>query len=296
MSSFLTVRAAVTRWKPADSDSREGQAKAANLIRLLDDKPLSRFTVGDVQRHVAARKKQGISNRTANLELTLLRSLFRYAVDNGIVTFNPAARVKNLKVPKRDREVISREQFAALVEAAEKTRTGKGLALWVAMGGMTGMRPTESLTLEWRDVMWDDNRIMVRPKMESPVKTGAFRAVPIAEELRPRLTDWRAEWERRTAGLAVGHDWVFIHWHDPARRTLCFRTAFEKAVATAMIERLTPYDLRHFFITECVKQHLSLVTIAKWVGHSSLTMINDVYAHLDDGFHQEEMRRASFTA
>ncbi len=45
-----------------------------------------------------------------------------------------------------------------------------------------------------------------------------------------------------------------------------------------------------------VKQHVSLLTIAKWVGHSSLTMINNVYAHLDDDFHQEEMRRTSFTS
>ena len=54
---------------------------------------------------------------------------------------------------------------------------------------------------------------------------------------------------------------------------------------------MTPYTLRHFFISKAVMSGVDLYTISKWVGHTSTQMIEQVYAHLSDEHRQRQMAK-----
>jgi len=56
-------------------------------------------------------------------------------------------------------------------------------------------------------------------------------------------------------------------------------------------EHLTSHSLRHFFISQCVQSGINFLTIAQWVGHSSIKMIQEVYAHLSPEFKNGEMQK-----
>ena len=45
------------------------------------------------------------------------------------------------------------------------------------------------------------------------------------------------------------------------------------------IKRFQFHKLRHYFVSKCIDAGIDIVTIRSWVGHSSNTMINQVYAH-----------------
>jgi integrase len=55
------------------------------------------------------------------------------------------------------------------------------------------------------------------------------------------------------------------------------------------LPKLTPYTLRHFFISYCVMSGIDFLTISRWVGHSSTHMIEQVYGHLTPKYRTEQM-------
>jgi integrase len=54
---------------------------------------------------------------------------------------------------------------------------------------------------------------------------------------------------------------------------------------------MTPYTLRHFFISYCVMRGIPMLTIARWVGHTTTQMIERVYGHLTPAYQAEQMTR-----
>ena len=71
-----------------------------------------------------------------------------------------------------------------------------------------------------------------------------------------------------------------------------FRKTFIRAKRNAGLdERHTSYCLRHFFITTAIESDINFLVIARWVGHSSTRMIEQVYAQLRDGFKEGEMNK-----
>lgn len=88
------------------------------------------------------------------------------------------------------------------------------------------------------------------------------------------------------------HDWVFYHPRFPERRAKGFRKVFTRAKEEAgWGERHTSYCLRHFFITTAIESDVNFLVIARWVGHSTTRMIEQVYAQLRDGFKEAEMSK-----
>jgi integrase len=51
------------------------------------------------------------------------------------------------------------------------------------------------------------------------------------------------------------------------------------------------YGLRHFFISYCVMSGIPSLTIARWVGHNSSKMIEQVYGHLTPDYYAEQMMK-----
>ena len=103
---------------------------------------------------------QPLSPTTMNYSLSVLRFIFRDAVDRSVVAANPAARAKPLKKAMRpDGEVqyLTQEQVGRLLDVApEPFRTMYRLAI------DAGLRRGEVLALRWRDVNFDRRAVHVR--------------------------------------------------------------------------------------------------------------------------------------
>ena len=96
------------------------------------------------------------------------------------------------------------------------------------------------------------------------------------------------------APIGTPHQWVFYYPDHPEQRAESFKRSFERARAAAGIPQFRSYDLRHYFISKAIMAGVDTFTIAKWAGHSSTQMIDQVYEHLTPEFRAGQMARIKF--
>ena len=284
----------------APSTAVRDKSRLKPFLKLHGDRLVSRISVADLHEYVAMRKNKGLANRTVNLEINALRCVFNYADELGMLQSNPMGRVKNLReTTKIDHWIPSPEELARFAAEAEKTYSGPVLAAWIWTMAYTGMRPSEALFLEWQDIDFEAGRILIKPKPGNPLKTGKARYVEIHPELKPKLLAWREAWEQTFEQRARRHPdepeqphrWVFYNPHGQKRRAISFLRCFQQARKNSGLPKMTPYSLRHFFISYCVMNGIASLTIARWVGHNSSKMIEQVYGHLTPDYRAEQMMR-----
>ena len=274
--------------------------KARQIEKVLGQMIVSRIQMRDVTNYRDCRLREGVSHRSANLEVIFARCVLEYAVEQGFAEQNPARGIKLLREVKRDKPIPSDAQLQRLLDEAQKTTVGRQLVVWMWLLALTGLRPSEAFHLEWRDVDLEERRIFVRPKHHHELKTGRFRVVEIHDLLLPVLREWRRTWDAVFAVNRKGqtHDWIFFNPRRQNFPVATFAKAFEDARAAAGLDGLgiTTYSLRHYFISKAIMSGVDLFTIAKWSGHSSTTMIEQVYGHLTPEFRSAQMAKIRFAA
>ena len=283
------------RAERSEKTCRTDQGHSARLLQLLGKKRLDLITKADVQDFIRTRKNDGVSNRTINIQLTILRQMLKYAIDRGYAIANPAQEIRNLRELHREVQIPTDEQFWSLVQAASETRTGRELVTWFYVRAFAGVRENESFFLRWSDIDFERNRLRVCPQLENPLKNeSSNRHVDMHPDLRAKLLEWKKDWDALFDLRGRTHDWVFYNPNDPSERTIGLGTAFDTAKRKAGLPWVNSRTFRHYFISKAVMAGIDLFTIARWVGHSSTDMINKVYGHLEPRHTAEQMRRISF--
>jgi len=274
----------------ANTISRD-ERRIPTMMKFFGAQRLSIISSAEIEKYVGQRGKAGMSPRTINLEINLLSSIFQFAISQGFAYENPVKGVRRLKTSQVELNIPSAVEFRALIDGAMKTEVGLELATWIIFRGYSGTRPAESFYVEWRDINFDTDQIAIRPKKGNPLKNGKARYVPLHPELKTALLTWKKEWDSRTDGRKP-HDWIFFHPRFPERQCHRFERSYLKAQTFAGLpEHMTSHCLRHFFISMAVMADINFLTIAKWVGHSSTRMIEQVYAHLSPKFKNGEMQK-----
>jgi integrase len=263
--------------------------KSQVLLRHFKSRRVEQITAADVTRYRNLRKNAEIANRTINLELTLLRCLFRFAVEQGYAVHNPGKEVRNLPETRTDRPIPSPEQLVRFIDDARKTKTGNQLVVWLKLRALTGMRPRESFHLSWPDLDFEQCQIYIRPKNGNSLKNRRFRVIEMHPDLKHTLLEWRKEWEKKFQGRGRPHEWVFFHPFHPEKRAKSFVKAFSNARETAGLPNFRPYDLRHYFISHAIMSGVEMFTVAKWAGHRNTKMIEEVYGHLSPEYRAAQM-------
>jgi integrase len=160
-----------------------------------------------------------------------------------------------------------------------------------ALGAMAGLRTGEIIALRWDSVDLAARRITVRAAAdrltgeERATKDGDVRVVPILHGLLPVLTAWKLKSGGR--GLVVppmqkgaGHISRDVLWE--ALRSALKALGFPEAAWTpGKDQTLTWYcATRHTFASHWVLAGGSLATLARILGHASVTITERHYVHL----------------
>ena len=295
---FIAHRRVVRSEETAIREER----RARPIIKVFGQQRLMHITVSDIFDYVARRQKDGLQNRSINLEITLLRSLYHYAIKCHFASENPATEVEFLKQTRSDKWCPSVDEVILFIEMAKKTASAGVLVPWLWFRVYTGTRPKESVFVEWTDIDFQNDRIRIRPKPGNTLKNEASnRYLDLHPELKPILLEWKAKWdevfakrhERHPDEPHPPHNWVFFNPHDQDARATSFFKCFYQARKAAGLPEMTSHTLRHFFISQAVMSGVELLTIARWVGHNGTAMIEKVYGHLRPKYRQEQMSRVS---
>lgn len=106
-----------------------------------------------IRSHLAALARRGASRRTQGRALAAVRACFRWACRVGLLSANPAARVRTPKTPKTLPGHLRPGEVETLIEAPAggtelELRDRALLELLYA----TGLRVSEAVSLDWRDL------------------------------------------------------------------------------------------------------------------------------------------------
>jgi integrase/recombinase XerD len=214
--------------------------------RFLEPATLGDATARHVEQFLSAKP----AARTRHAYRSDLRVFYHWAVDRGLVTADPAAKVESIKVPKGlPRPIDTAAAAATLRWGSLRTRRMVGLALFA------GLRCCEIAALHAEDV-WvhaDSPVVVVRNG-----KGGRDRVVPIHPELGLLLADLSP------AGPLF-----------PGRAGETVRPASVSSTISRHLHlsglNATPHQLRHTFGTELARvSGGDMVFTAELMGHASM--------------------------
>jgi integrase/recombinase XerD len=179
------------------------------------------------------------------------------------------------KLPRRLLDVLSRDEISRLEDAA-KTERDK---LIVRVLADSGIRVTELTSLRVTDLIERDRRAYLRVLGKGDKQ----RDVPLMPQLGRRL---RRHIERgRPRGTTADRVFVSLRRsrhgdHEPLTRSGVDQLVRLLGEEAGLEKRVHPHLLRHSFATWALTRGMNPIQLAQIMGHSSLAMIQSVYAHL----------------
>ena len=209
----------------------------------------------------------------------IIKGTLQVAVDDGIITKNPAVNLPNLPRKTRKPHVyLTHQQVDALAQGAGPYSTVIQVACYM------GLRWGEIMGLQVRDVNLLRNRIKVNRaavRVGSKIhvgepKTWEHRTVPIPTFLVPQI---------REAMKGKGDDDLLFTGPDGGylprakKQVGWFRIALEKA---SINPEMTPHDMRHTAASLAVQSGAHVKAVQRMLGHASAAMTLDIYADLFD--------------
>ena len=235
------------------------------------------------------RKLQAVSERTANLDVIVLRNVLNAAIDDGLLRDLP--RIKLLKeAPAPKRRLLTPEEFDGLIKSAKthcKTN-GAQLADYLRFLAFSGVREQEALHIKWTDVDFEHERITIG--VDGLTKNRESRSVEFNSKLHSHLIQMKRN-------RAPDCSWLFPSPRRGKRdeHARSFRESLKIARKAAHLEWVGFHDLRHYFCSMCVMAGIDFMTIAAWAGHKDGgILVGKVYGHLLDEHRQKAAKRLSF--
>ena len=269
-----------TRTSIAPSTHRSYKLAISQLTADFGKQLLCDLSATDLAAYQTRRKRNGVSNRTVNLEMGVLRSILRrYRMWEAL-----AADVDFLKESPSPGRALSASEETALLDAVSKSRC-RSLYPVVMLALNTGMRSNEIRGLTWAQVDFLGSSLTVG---KSKTQAGTGRLIPLNPRALATLTHWRGLFP-----LAQPEHFVFPHekygiagndrqpcaWEiDPTEPMHRWKVGWESARKAAGVS-CRFHDLRHTFISRLAESQASDSTVMALAGHVSRAMM-ERYSHI----------------
>lgn len=183
----VTLEDYATRWleyqKNIAQTTRMGYQREINLVLehlgRMKLREIRTFHIRDTLVRLADRISESglgtgrvMSSRSLAHIRTLLRSIFRNAVSDGLISINPTETIKRIKVARTEHPGIALDfdQVAHFRKLGEVLYAAGACRLWFALftAVSVGLRRGEVMGLRWRDIDFQNNLICVRQNLTSP--------------------------------------------------------------------------------------------------------------------------------
>jgi len=248
------------RWK-YNKDGRKSQRNAERILEFIGDLPISKIDEDEVWLLIKKLEATGIGSATVNRYLAALKTVLRHHKQ-------PCDHIK-LKKEKNGRiRVLTKDEELQLVEILrESAKCGKRsyyleLADLVEVLVDTGMRLSEALRLEYKDVDFSSNLISIWiNKGDKP------RSIPMTSRVRNILQERQPDKSTKPFDISI----------DEAERAWKWVRGKMKLQDD---KEFVLHALRHTCASRLVNGGVDLYVVKEWLGHSSI-QITERYAHLN---------------
>lgn len=222
------------KWKPSSTKQTTEDRICHHILKALGDRPLSSITRAILQdfldkkaKERPQRGKEGdvLSHSTVMHLRWDLKQILRMAVNDGLLSRNPADLLHTPRGTVKETRVLTLSQAQLLISAL-----GLRERLIVKLAGICGMRPGELIGLKWHNVKETTvtvERRIYRGQADTPKTAHGVRTVALPKSVINDINEWRL-----IAPNTATEAWVFPSendktplwannvWYDKIRPTL----------------------------------------------------------------------------
>ncbi|MEM9013767.1 MAG: tyrosine recombinase XerC [Pseudomonadota bacterium] len=240
---------------------------------------LQRLEMADFRAFLAMRRNEGLKPPSIKLELSALKSFFRFLKARAGIDNDAIVAMRGPKTKERLPRPVSREDAERLIIAAKTGVAGQNKASWehdrdAALFTLiygAGLRISEALSLKWSDAP-------LAPVIKIHGKGAKYRMAPIIPAACEAIEIYRN-------GCPYGgekNDPLFFSVRGrPLSPRLAQMIMARLRRVLGLPDSATPHALRHAFATHLLAAGGDLRSIQELLGHSSLNATQR-YTKVDD--------------
>ena len=264
------------------------------IVPHLGGIQLANLTAAHVQglldhlRVAGGRSQSGLSPRSVQYALKVLKMGLAHAVAQGFIPRSPAAAVKRPRAESPEMQSWTVDEAAAFLDHVVEDRLYAAWLLFL----QRGLRRGEVAGLRWSDVDFDSGRLSVghtrvlvdgKPESSTPKTSAGRRTVPLSPLLVSALRSHRRrQLEERIACGAAWMDSGYVFTREDGRplHPESISTAFERHVLRLGARMIRLHDTRHTCASLALQAGEKTEVVSRWLGHATVSITQDIYQHV----------------
>ncbi|HAE51678.1 MAG TPA: site-specific integrase [Ruminococcus sp.] len=249
----------------------------------------------------------GLSSKTILHHHRLISTILAQATRDRLIPFNIADRsyMKAPKLEHHEADFLDDEQAKHVLELLDNEPIKWKTAMYLLI--FSGMRRGELMGLEWQDIDFDNRVIHIKRTSQyvqhmgiitkSPKNETSYRTVKLSETIFDLLREYQAYWNKLRNDLSDRWQYfIDITLADGSRKSVRNDRLFIKDDSTPMnpdsltdwtskfvkknkLPHFSPHSLRHTHATILIAEGVSIPTVSRRLGHSSIATTSKIYVH-----------------
>ncbi len=290
LNEYAKPNLAPTSYQGYDSIYRSGIVPTLGSIPLKDLRPCH------IQEYITSKLSNGVSNTTVRHHVTFLHSVLETAVKWQLLVRNPVDAVSMPKMVKHEMQTLDEQQADRILKEVQGTRYHPIFALAL----YTGVRQSELLALQWRDVDLLMAELSIS-KSSHRLNTGEYvikgtkspksnRRIALSPNtcliLRQHLDNEMTLCAK--LGVTFTNDrLLFCEYDSKPLKPDTISQYWKRLTHRLNYPHIRFHDLRHTHATLMLKQGISPKVIQERLGHATISTTLDIYSHVTPGMQRQ---------
>lgn len=279
LAPYLKEYLEYSQKKKSTTTYQEDVRQLTKFVSSIKSTELNNISSLEVSEYMKQYFPPNYKPKTYNNYLKILKAFFNYAIKHELIKKNPAEKVSELTNPVKHPRFLEDDEIDRLIKVAKieyRKKTSKQSHLYpiIVTALLTGMRIGELLNLNWNDIDFKKDIIIVRGET---AKSRRFRAIPMHSKVKALLNRKKAK--KGAVFTYRGH-----------KITTNSYGGLNTLVCKAQIKQCTYHTFRHTYASKLVMQGVPLYTVAELLGHSSQE-VTKRYAHLAPDYKKDQVEK-----
>ena len=269
----------------------------------LGRRSVTQIRKSDILKFYAKHKGNGMANGTIHIFQKLLRPSFQLAVDDHIISENPAdGCCKNYPEEDADRPALTEEQMEIFMDCLSKLRTKQRYDLIIRVMVGTCCRIGEIVGLTWDNVDMKERTITIDHSIlyrkingkfkfyaKAPKTKKGIRIIPMTDDVYECMKELRKERLKRPSIVEVDGYKNFVFTSISGKplypinvNKILYRIVREyNETAEEKLPRISNHIFRHTGCTRMGEAEVDLSSMVYIMGHADAKRIQKTYDHVN---------------
>lgn len=275
------------------STLRSRSAVWVDALKTAQITQIKPFELQTILFSIAARNPytgEPMAKKTIREYIQVINAIFEFAIDNRVIQFNPASKLKAPQGAKTgERRALTEVEMQRVMEFEHRAKPSAMLMM------LSGLRRGEATALQWNDIDFVKNTISVtksynfKQKEFKTPKNGKARVVSVPQMLidylqtLPKVSPFVLTNAR--GGMMTEDSWKRLYQSYMLDLNVEYGfggnvNKFSGIKIPMVINEFTPHELRHTFCTIMYEAGIDAMTAKEQMGHSDIKTTLSIYTHL----------------